>query len=121
MLTDATTLLDYMLVRYTKVIKELVVYPQNMHRNIKLTNNIVFSGRVLATLIEQGLSREEAYDLIQPLTFKAYDENIDFRDVLLTSKVRGILREDEIDECFNVDFYLRNVEYIYERVGIKND
>ena len=121
MLTDATTLLDYMLVRYTKVIKELVVYPQNMHRNIKLTNNIVFSGRVLATLIEQGLSREEAYDLIQPLTFKAYDENIDFRDVLLTSKVRGILREDEIDECFNVDFYLRNVEYIYERVGIKNE
>lgn len=121
MLADATILLDYMLVRYTKVLEELVVYPRRMLKNIGDTYNIVFSGRVLAALIDQGLSREEAYDMIQPLTFRAYDEKINFRDILLSSKVRGILNEEEIDECFKVDFYLRNVEYIYERVGIKNE
>jgi adenylosuccinate lyase len=121
MLADATTLIDYMLVRYTSVIRDLVVFPKRMMDNINLNFNIVFSGRVLSVLIDRGLSREEAYDLIQPLTFRAYDEQIDFRKLLKTSKVRGILDEQEIDDCFSVDYYLRNVEYIYERVGVKNE
>ena len=121
MLADATTLIDYMLVRYTSVIRDLVVFPRRMMENINLNFNIVFSGRVLSVLIDRGLSRDEAYDLIQTLTFRAYDEQIDFRKLLKTSKVRGILDEQEIDDCFNVDYYLRNVEYIYERVGVKNE
>lgn len=115
-LADATNLIHYMLIRYSKVLEKLVVDPKRMLKNISMSNNIVYSSRVLSALINKGLSREDAYDLIQPLTFKAYEEDIDFRDVLVNEQ--NILNIEEINECFNPEYYLRNIDKIYERVGI---
>jgi adenylosuccinate lyase len=117
-LADASTLLDYMLKRYTEVLDKLVVNEKQMFKNISLTNNVIFSGRVLSALINKGISREESYDLIQPLAFTANEEDIDFRVLLKDSPVNKLLTNEEINECFNVDYYLRNVEKIYERVGL---
>ncbi|MFA7367199.1 MAG: adenylosuccinate lyase [Bacilli bacterium] len=115
MLADATTLLDYMLERFIKVVDKLIVYEDRMKKNISLTNNIVYSGSVLNMLVTKNLSREEAYDLIQPLTFKAIEDDIDFYVLV---KELNLLSSDELQECFSNEYYLRNVRYIYERVGI---
>jgi adenylosuccinate lyase len=117
-LADATTLLDYMLTRFTDVINNLVVFENQMLKNISLTNNVIFSGQVLAALINKGLSREKAYDLIQPLTFKAYEEDLDFKSILGQSIVKQYLNDEEIEACFKVENYLQNVKKIYERVGL---
>lgn len=115
MLADATILMDYMLDRFTSVVDKLIVYEARMLKNISLTNNIVYSGRVLNMLVTKNYSREDAYDLIQPLTFKAIEDGIDFKILV---KDLNILSDDEINECFNFEYFLRNVRYIYERVGI---
>lgn len=117
-LVDATTLIDYMLKRFAEVIDKLVVYEDQMLKNISLTNNVIFSSQVLNTLINKGVARDDAYDMIQPLTFKAYDNNLDFKEVLLSSDVNKVLNNDEINECFNVSNYLKNIDKIYERVGL---
>lgn len=115
---DATTLIDYMLTRFTKVLEKLVVYPEQMLENINLTYGIVFSGRVLSALINKGLSREEAYDLIQPLSFKSFQEKISFKKLLEESTVSNYLSKQEINDCFELEFYMKNVKKIYERVGL---
>ncbi len=118
MLADATTLLDYMLGRFAGIVDKLLVNEKRMLKNISLTNNVVFSGRVLNKLVTKNYSREEAYDLIQKTTFKAYDEDLDFKDLVTNL---NILSKEEIEDCFDVRYYLRNVKYIYERVGIRNE
>lgn len=117
-LADATTLLDYMLNRFTDVINNLVVFEKQMLKNISLSNNVIFSGQVLAALIKKGLSREEAYDLIQPLTFKAFEEECDFYEILAKSNVSKFLNDEEIKSCFAMENYLQNIDQIYERVGL---
>lgn len=117
-LADATTLVDYMLTRYTKVLEKLTVFENRMMKNINCTNGLVFSSRVLSNLIKKGLSREEAYDLIQPLAFKSLDEDLDFKDILKVSKVINYLSIEEIDECFDLAYYLKNTDCIYQRLNI---
>ncbi|MFA7100605.1 MAG: adenylosuccinate lyase [Bacilli bacterium] len=118
-LPDATTLLHYMLKRYTKVIDELTVFPKKMQKNIDLTNGVIYSSRVLEALIKKGCSREEAYDLIQPLAFKSYNDDISFKDLIIKSKVATYLNKKEIDGCFLEQYFLRNVKVIYQRLGIE--
>lgn len=117
---DGIMLLDYMLNRYTKVLKNLTVFKDKMYKNIYITNGVIFSQRVLTKLIDKGLSREDAYDLVQPISMKCFNEDIQFKDLLFEDKeISNILSKNDIEECFNIDFFLRNVDNIYKRVGIK--
>ncbi len=118
-LNDAITLLDYMLKRMTKIIDTLIVYPENMLKNISLTNNIIYSQRILTELINKGYSREKAYDLIQPIANEAYENNIDFFVLIKKNKEIGSLFSlEEIENFKNLDFYHKNVDSIYKKVGI---
>ena len=117
---DGIMLLDYMLNRYTKVLNNLTVFEGNMYKNIYKTNGVIFSQRVLTKLIDKGLSREEAYDYIQPISMICFNENLHFKELLLNNKnITKILNKEEIEKCFNIDFFLKNVDNIYKRVGIK--
>lgn len=115
-MADSTTLLDYMLNRFTKIIENLVVFEDKMIEDIYLTYGVIFSGSVLNKLVSKGWSREEAYDKIQPLTFKALNEKVQFRELL---EATSWLNEDEIKEIFNLQRYMKHVDDIYKSVGIK--
>lgn len=117
---DATTLLDYMLNRFNGILKNLTVFEDRMLQNIDLTHGVIFAQRVMTTLIEKkGLSREEAYDTVQPLAMDAWTNNKNFRDLLeADSKITTSLSKEDLDDCFSLEYHLRNVEAIYKRVGI---
>lgn len=121
-LPDATELLDYMLTRFTNIIKNLVVYPEKMLADIYMTNKVIFAQRVMNALINKGLVREEAYDLVQPIAMEAYNNNLDYEELLKkNAKVRENLTVSEIEDCFTLDYYYKNVDYIYEKAGIKEE
>ena len=119
-LPDATELLDYMLYRFKNVINNLVVYEDQMLKNIAKTNGIIYSQRVMSALIDKSMSREQAYDLIQNIAMNAYDKGISFKELILNDKeVSQYLSKEEIDECFKIEYYLHNVDTIYKRCEIK--
>ena len=118
-LPDATELLDYMLNRFKGILENLVVYPDVMLENIYKTNGVIFSQRVMNALIEAKLSRENAYDLVQQIAMKAYNEKQDFKTLLLDNKeVLKVIDKEKIESCFTLDYYFKNVEYIYKRCKI---
>ena len=118
-LPDATMLLDYMLTRFTNILKNLVVYPDNMMKNIYLTHGVIFSQRVMNALISKGLVRETAYDMVQPLAMKTLMEGGEFIDhVKHNEQVAQYLTADEIDECFTLDYYMKNVDFLFRKCGI---
>ncbi len=117
---DAIMLLDYMLNRYMKVLENVTVFEDRMLQNIYITNGVIFSQRILSKLIEKGLSREKAYDTIQPLSMKSWEKGLLFKELLLESKdIREYLDSEEIEESFDISYFLKNVKTIYERVGIE--
>lgn len=119
-LPDATILLDYMLNRFSGVVEKLTVFEDNMHDNIYKTYGLTFSQRVLHMLIDKGMSREKAYDTVQPLAMKAWNEKTMFRDLVEADKtVQENLTSEDIEEAFNLDHHTRNVERIFERVGLE--
>lgn len=119
---DATELLDYMLNRFTTIIENLTVFPENMIANIYKTHGVIFSQRFMLKLVEKGWSREAAYDCVQPKAIQSWENKIDFKTLMESDpKVRETLRSDEIDDCFDLNYHLRNVDTIYERVGLKDD
>ena len=116
---DATILLDYMLHRFAGVIEKLMVYPENMVENMQKTHGLVFSQRLLLMLIEKGLSREVAYDTVQPLAMAAWEEKRPFKELVQKdSVITNKLTEDEIEEAFNPEYHTRRVDDIFERVGL---
>jgi adenylosuccinate lyase len=117
---DSTILIDYMLTRFNNVIDGLVVHKENMLKNTSLFGGIVYSQRVLLELTNQGLSREDAYRLVQKNALSAFNNiNGDFKKNLLEDKeICEILSNDEIENCFDSSYYLRNIEEIYSRFGI---
>lgn len=118
-LIDMIELVDYAIKRMTRVIDNLVVYEDRMKENISLSNNAIFAQRVLNYLVEKGKSREEAYDLVQPLGMKALNENIDFKVLVKDNeKINSLLSEKEIDALFEYDYFLKNVDSIFIRVGL---
>jgi len=118
-LPDATMLLDYMLNRFGGIMKNLTVFPENMKRNMARTFNLPFSGRVLTKLIDKGWSREQAYDTVQPLAMRAWEEQRDFRAIVKESpEITGALSEAEIDDCFDPSWHLKHVDAIFERLGL---
>ncbi|MBN2505017.1 MAG: adenylosuccinate lyase, partial [Bacilli bacterium] len=111
------SLLDYMLHRYTLVLNELVVNQSRMLENIESSYGIVYSQRVLTALIDKGTSREIAYDMMQKLTNQATRDKRHFREVLLVNKeISEYLDQNEIESLFDIAYYLRNVDLIFDRV-----
>jgi len=117
-LPDATILLDYMLDRFARIVDNLVVYPEHMKENIDRTFGLVFSQRLLLKLIEKGMSREMAYDMVQPLAMRAWKERRSFRDLVDTSEIADTIGVEEIDDAFDLMYHTRQVDRIFERVGL---
>lgn len=121
-LADSTILIDYMFNRYADVISNLVVYPENMLKNIYITNGVIFSQRVLTKLLDKGVVRETAYDIIQKLASEAYENKQDFKELIINNNfIQDILSHNEIEEMFSLEFYKQNVEYIYNNVFSKKN
>lgn len=116
-LPDATSLLDYMLNRFTNILDRMIVHEKRMLENINASYGLVFSQQVLLSLIEKGLTREKAYDIVQPIAMKAWDEQVSFRNLLTeSSEIMCVLSISELDQCFSLDHHLANVDSIFERV-----
>ncbi|MDY3234347.1 MAG: adenylosuccinate lyase [Erysipelotrichaceae bacterium] len=116
---DATELLDYMLVRFGGILKNLTVFPEKMKQDIWLTHGIIFSQRFMLKLCEKGWPREKAYDLVQPLAAQAFEEGKNFRDLIeAVPEVQASLSKAEMDDCFDPMYHTKNVDVIYKRVGI---
>lgn len=116
---DATSLLDYMLVRFANLIENLVVFEERMSANIYQTYGVIFSQQVVLKLIEKGLSREEAYDRVQPLAAKSWQDEVPFKDLLKDDRsISEYLNEEEISDCFDTSYHLKQVDEIFRRVGI---
>lgn len=118
-LPDATILLDYMLSRFAGVMERLVVFEDNMEANIWKTHGLVFSQRVLNKLIEKGVVREEAYDAVQPLAMQAWEAQKPFKPLVEGDEyITSWLSQEEIDDAFDLNHHTRNVDVIFERVGL---
>jgi adenylosuccinate lyase len=116
---DSTILLDYMLNKFIEVVTGLNVYPDNMLANLVRTRGLIFSQRVLLELMDKGLTRQKAYDLVQRLSMKSWKESSDFKENLLKDKEALLyLSPKELDKIFDLDYYLRHVDKIFHRVGI---
>lgn len=116
-LPDVTTLMDYLLTRYSKVLANLIVNKEKMIENINLTKGLVFSQRVLNKLIEKGMNREDSYDLVQQIAMKSWNDNHSFWSLLLENeKITSKLSEEEILDAFDIDYFLKNVDNIFKRV-----
>lgn len=118
-LPDATILIDYMLNRMKNILENLVVFEDNMLENINKTYGIIFSQRVMNSLINKGLSREEAYDIVQSLAMNCFTNKLEFKEMLINdSEILKYLTLLEVEECFSIDYYMKNVDIILKRVGI---
>lgn len=119
-LPDTTILIDYMLNRFGNILKNLTVFPETMKKNMDKTFGLIYSGRMLLKLIDAGMSREDAYDLIQPKTARSWDEQISFRTLLEEDpEVTDKLDQATLDDAFDYHWHLRRVDEIFERVGLK--
>jgi adenylosuccinate lyase len=116
---DATLVLDYMLNLFTGVMDRLRVYPEHMRENLERSYGLVFSQRVLLALIETGLSRQEAYAIVQRNAMRAWNERVPFLDLLLADPdVTSRLPEAELRGLFDYSFYLKNIGATFERLGL---
>ncbi len=114
---DSTILVDYMLARITQIIKNLQVYPERMKENIERSYGLFCSQRVLLKLTEKGLTREDAYRLVQRRAMESWKERKSFKDLLKKDKViRKYLSVEEIDQLFDLNYYTKNINHIYKRV-----
>ena len=118
-LPDATILLDYLLVRFRGILEGLQTYPDRMRQNLELTGGLVFSEAVLLALIGKGLSRDEAYRLVQRHAMKAWESREPFKPLLLADpEIRRHLSPAEIENCFDLGYHLRYLDEIFARVGL---
>lgn len=116
---DSCILLDYMISLTTNVIDKLLVYPENMKKNIDLTHGLVFSQPVLLALIKKGMKREDAYRVVQQNAMDVWQSKKNFREVLEADpEVKSVLTNGELGEAFDPAKSLRHVDYIFERVGL---
>ena len=116
-LPDSSAALDYILAKAASLLDTLVVYPENMLKNLNLTRGLVFSGQLLLALTQKGVSREDAYIWTQRNAMKVWDEGGEYKNLLLNDEdIRAKLSEAEIERVFDVKHYLRNVEKVFARV-----
>jgi adenylosuccinate lyase len=114
---DATIVLDFMLHRFTNMMDKLLIYPDKMLCNLNMTHGVIFSQMVLLALIEKGTTREEAYAIVQSNAMKSWKEGIEFKDLLeKDSTVTNYLKKKELAAIFNVKNFLKNLDFIFDRV-----
>jgi adenylosuccinate lyase len=114
---DATILLDFMLHRFTGMMETLVVYPKRMISNLGMTGGVFFSQKVLLKLVDKGLSREKAYVIVQRNAMKSWEENLEFKELLLQDEeVMLYLDHDDVEDAFKIENFLQHQNYIFERV-----
>lgn len=118
-LPDATILLNYMLRRFAGIVENLRIFPDNMERNMKRTYGLIYSQRVLLTLIDKGMKRETAYDLVQKHAMQAWETAVPFRERIENDeRIREVLSLEEIESCFDYQHHLKHVDTIFERLGL---
>ncbi|CAI8708512.1 adenylosuccinate lyase [Brevibacillus sp. DP1.3A] len=118
-LPDATQALNYMLRRFMNIVKNLTVFPENMKRNMDRTFGLIYSQQVMLKLIEKGMSREQAYDTVQPRAMQAWEEQRSFRAIVEEdATVSSTLSKEELDECFDYRYHLKHVDTIFQRLGL---
>jgi len=118
---DATILLDFMLNRFTRVIDKLVVYPERMLYNLNMTHGVIFSQTVLLALIDKGTTREDAYAIVQCNAMKSWEEGLEFQSLLQQdSTVAQYLSPEDLASIFNVNNFLKNLDFIFNRVFGQN-
>ena len=118
-LPDSTTLMDYMLNKMCFLMENLYVYPDNMMKNINLTGGLIFSQEVLLALVKSGITREDAYEIVQKNAMQVWKEKKDFKELLKQDNINiDKLSNDEIYELFDLEKILININKIYKRIGI---
>jgi adenylosuccinate lyase len=118
-LPDACLALDYSLALFTSIMKGLQVYPRRMKENIELTRGLIFSQRVMLALIDKGMSRQKAYELVQRHAMKSWTEDKDFLGLLKSdSEVTASLPPGELEKLFDYQYYLRYIDDIFRRLGL---
>jgi adenylosuccinate lyase len=118
-LPDACVLAHYMMAKFIDIMDRLNVYPKRMRRNMELTRGLLFSQRVLLALVASGLTREQSYAVVQRNAMRAWEEELDFRDLVRQDPdVRSRVPEGELEKCFDVSVHLKNVDYILRRAGV---
>ncbi|MCT7949787.1 adenylosuccinate lyase [Ancylothrix sp. C2] len=117
---DACILTHFMLVEITDLVKHLLVYPQNMERNMNVYGGVVFSQRVMLALVQKGMKREDAYRVVQGCAHQAWNKTDgNFRDLICKDEeVKSFLSPQELEDCFDAKHHLRNLEQIYQKLGI---
>ena len=114
---DATILLDFMLCRFTEIVRSLVIYPENMTANLGITRGLFFSQLVLMKLVERGVSRENAYAMVQRNAMRSHGEKAEFRKtLLLDDEVMKCISLEDIEQVFRNENFLRHIDYIFEKV-----
>lgn len=118
-LPDLTTILDYQLNRFARIIEQLTVFPENMLRNMQATYGLIYSQRVMLKLVENGWSREQAYDCVQPLTAQAWDNQQDFRTLVESDeRITTVLSNQDIEDAFDYHYHIAQVDTIFNRLGL---
>ena len=116
---DSTNLMDYMLIKVNKLFENLIVYPENMLKNLNLTNGLIFSQEVLLILVQKGLTREDAYKLVQKNAMQVWEQKKDFKTLLKSDKdILNLLTENEIDSLFDLNKVLVNINKVFKRLGL---
>ncbi len=118
-LPDATIALNYMLNRFGNIVKNLTVFPENMKRNMDRTLGLIYSQRVLLALIDKGMAREEAYDVVQPRAMEAWEKQVAFRSLVEADEtISARLSAEEIEDCFDYNYHIKHVDTIFDRLGL---
>ena len=118
-LPDSALAVDYMLHLLANVVSGMTVYPDRMERNIELSRGLVFSPRVLLALVEAGMDRDEAYELVQAHSLAASDSESDFRELIRADdRVTARISENELSVLFDYGYFLRFTDAIFERIGL---
>ena len=119
-LPDTTIGIDYMLNRFNRILTNLDVFPETMLKNMDKTYGLIYSQRLLLKLIDEaGLSREDAYDMVQKLTTRSWNEGISFRKLVEDSLIMDYLSEDDVADAFDYHYHLRHVDEIFKKVGLE--
>lgn len=116
---DSTTALDYMLYKFTAMMKNLLIYPENMQKNLELTGGLLFSQRVLLALVNKGITRERAYELVQRNAMESWKSRKSFKVLLREdSEVMSLLGGEELEGLFDYSYHLGRVDEIFSRFGL---
>jgi len=116
---DSCLVLDYCLTIFTSVIKGLQVFPERMQQNMELTRGLIFSQRVMLALIDKGLSRQKAYELVQRNAMKSWQGGESFLDLLKADpEVTASLPPGELEPLFDYQYYLRHIDEVFQRIGL---